>query len=102
MHIEPQETSDNYTEIDLPPLRHYLPSAIHGMDIDLPPELPLRNIQDPSATPDPTVEYGKVNKPKENREDVVEMKAFDDNIVAGFTEAEEDETVMQENTDLYA
>ena len=101
-HREPQETSDNYTEIDLPPLRHYLPSTIHGMDIDMPPELPLRNTQDPSATPDPNVEYGKVNKHKENKGDEVEMKALDDNFVAGFTEAEEDETVMQENTDLYA
>ena len=100
---ERRQSNHNYTEIDLPPLRHYLPSAIHTMDIDLPPSLPLRNTQDNSPDSDPHVKYGKVNKPNETEmQNVQEMEKNDRNVNDGLKEVEEDETIMQENTDLYS
>ncbi len=92
---EPME-ANLYTEIDLPSSSHY-------SNIDPFPSVPVRNTQNISALPDPNVQYGFVNKPlKKKRVHNGEEHKMLDNIVDGLTEAEEDETVMQENTELYS
>ncbi len=92
---EPME-ANLYTEIDLPSSSHY-------DNIDPSPSVPLGNTENSSALPDPTVQYGFVNKPLKMKgvRDREEHKMLE-NVIDGCMEAEEDETVMQENTELYS
>ena len=99
--------SSNYTDIDLQPSSNYTDIDLHDshtsghyMDIDLPSPFPPRNTHDNSTAPDPSVQYGKVNKPKNANGE--ESKMLNNNVTDGLTGAEEDETVMQENTELYS
>ncbi len=91
---EPMETN-HYTEIDMPTSSHYT-------NIDLPQPTSVRISQDNAIPPDLNVQYGKVKKPKKsdmlNEED---RKMFPGD-GTGLTQAGEDETLMQENTDLYS
>ncbi len=105
---EPQEMN-HYTDIDLRPSTNCTDieqsAASHYTDIDLPGTVLVRNSRDSSTDSVPNVQYGKVNKPKKNRAENIEgskMLNDNNNVVEGLTEAGEDETVMQENTDLYS
>ncbi len=105
-----QPTSSHYTDIDLRPstenctdIDQSQPASSHYTDIDLLSSSPLRNNQNDPALPDGNVLYGKVNKTKKNQAgNKEEVKMLDNNGTQGFAEAEEDEMVMQENTDIYS
>ncbi len=100
---------DHYSDIDLRPSPNYTDiekSALsHYTDIDHPGTVLERNLQHNATASVPDVMYGKVNKPKKDRAENGEgskMLNDNNNVVDGLTEAVEDDTVMQENTDLYS